>query len=127
MPHQLIRIFSLIIFLFASIRSSAQSYPMHNYTVADGLPSNTVYCVYKDSKGLLWFGTDKGIARYNGIKFEKFSTADGLPDNEIFCFSEDKYNRLWMGTFNGSLCYYKDGIIHTGDNTPFLKLPSACI
>ncbi|WP_165836243.1 sensor histidine kinase [Taibaiella soli] len=115
-------LFLLLTLVF--VQANAQVYPIRNYTIQDGLPSNTVYCVYKDSKGALWFGTDKGIARYNGVRFEKFSTADGLPDNEIFCFGEDKYNRLWMGTFNGSLCYYKDGIIHTAVNTPFLKLPA---
>jgi len=121
-PGKLFFLFILLIF-FTAIRGAAQSYPMRHYTVADGLPSNNVYCVYKDSKGILWFATEKGIARYNGDRFERFSTADGLPDNEIFCFGEDKYHRLWMGTYNGSLCYYKDGIIHTAANTPFLRLP----
>ncbi|PZF74807.1 sensor histidine kinase [Taibaiella soli] len=113
----------LFLFFFTVQQGGAQSYPMRNYTAADGLPSNTIYYVFKDSRGILWFGSDKGIARYNGVRFEKFSTADGLPDNEIFGFCEDKYHRLWMSTFNGSLCYYKDGIIHTAANTPFLKLP----
>ncbi|PZF74806.1 sensor histidine kinase [Taibaiella soli] len=46
-----------------------------------------------------------------------------MPDNEVFGFGEDKYNRLWMSTFNGSLCYYKDGIIHTERDKPFLRIP----
>jgi two-component sensor histidine kinase len=96
---------------------------MLHYGVEDGLPSNTIYSVYRDSKGFLWIATDKGIARYNGIKFEVFSTADGLSDNEVFFFREDSYERIWMGTFNGELCYYYKGHFHNQDNTPFLKLP----
>ena len=102
---------------------AAQHFPMLHYTIDDGLPSNTVYSVYKDSKGFLWVATDKGIARYNGIRFEKFTTSDGIPDNEVFFFQEDKQGRLWLATYNGELCFYKDSRFHTAANTPFLKLP----
>ena len=115
--------FFLICFVLFGMKLIAQDFPMLHYTVEDGLPSNTIYNIYRDSKGFLWFATDKGVARYNGIKFEKFSTFDGLPDNEIFFFQEDIYGRLWLATYNGELCYYKDGIFHTAANTPFLRLP----
>jgi hypothetical protein len=113
----------LALFQLISVAACAQDYPMRHFTVEDGLPSNNVYFVYRDSRGFVWVGTDKGVARYNGIKFELFSTADGLPDNEVFFFQEDSYGRLWLGSFNGELCYYKDGIFHSAANTPFLRLP----
>jgi two-component sensor histidine kinase len=100
----------------------AQDFPRQHFTTGDGLPSNTVYYSYRDSKGFLWFATDKGVARYNGIKFETFTTFNGLPDNEVFFFTEDYEGRIWLATYNGELCYYKDGIFHTATNTPFLKL-----
>jgi len=99
-----------------------QELPMLHFTNNDGLPGNTVYVIYRDKKGCLWFGTDKGIARYNGLKFEVFTTLNGLPDNEIFQFCEDLYGRLWLVSFSGELCYYQDGKFHTPDNTPFLRL-----
>ncbi len=102
-------------------------YPMLHYSTAGrDLPSNNVYCVYRDRKGFLWFGTDKGIARYNGIKFETFTTTDGLPDNEVFLFREDYQGRIWMTTYNGELCFWKDGIFHTAANTPYLRMPFKC-
>jgi hypothetical protein len=100
-----------------------QDFPTIHYTVDDGLPSNTVYSVYRDDRGFLWVATDKGVARYNGIRFEKFTTSDGIPDNEVFFFREDKQGRLWLATYNGELCYYQDSRFHTAANTPFLKLP----
>jgi two-component sensor histidine kinase len=100
-----------------------QDYPMLHYTVEDGLPSNNIYQVYKDRKGFLWIGTDKGIARFNGIRFEKFTTNEGLSDNEVFSFLEDYYGRLWMGTYNGKVCYFLAGVFHTAANTPFLRIP----
>ncbi len=104
-------------------QTAARDYHMLHYTVADGLPSNTVYYVYRDTKGFLWIATTKGVARYNGIRFEVFTTVDGMPDNEIFSIREDKYGRIWFATFNGSLCYYKDNRFHNAKNTPFLKRP----
>jgi len=89
----------------------------------NGLPSNKIYSIYKDSKGFLWFTSDKGVARYNGIKFETFTTDDGLADNEVFFFLEDYYGRIWMSTYNGKLCYYKDGTFYTEKNDSALKLP----
>ncbi len=115
-------LFSVIFLLLSLIHAQGQDYPMLHYTVEDGLPGNVVYCVYRDSKGYLWIATDKGVARYNGLKFENYSTFNGLPDNEIFFVQEDYYGRIWLGTFNGDLCYYKDGIFHTAANTPFLRI-----
>jgi two-component sensor histidine kinase len=101
----------------------AKEYPSLHYGIEEGLPSNTIYDIYQDPDGFIWIGTDKGVARYNGQKFETFTTADGLSDNECFFFQPDHYGRMWIGTYNGELCYYKDGIFHNAKNTPWLKLP----
>lgn len=118
-----LRLFSfLFIGLLAYAEADAQTIPMIQYTIENGLPSNNVYNVYRDKKGFLWFATDKGVARHNGVTFEQYTVADGLPDNEIFLFREDYEGRMWMQTYNGKLCYYKDGKFYSEKNTPFLKL-----
>ncbi|XZF13490.1 histidine kinase [Chitinophagaceae bacterium MMS25-I14] len=114
-------IFSFLLFFLSS--EGAATFPVLNFTTADGLPSNIVYSVYKAHDGMLWFATDKGVTRYNGIRFENFTTSDGLPTNEIFHFREDRQNRLWMATYSGDLCFYKSGVFHTVANTPYLKIP----
>ena len=117
------RILFILLMLAGPQILCAQPYPYLHFTRENGLPSDNVYTVYRDRAGFLWFGTDMGIARYNGLHFEHFTTADGLPDNEIFSFKEDPYGRLWIGTYNGRLCYYQKGKFFTEKNTPFLKLP----
>jgi two-component sensor histidine kinase len=112
-----------ILAVLCSWFASAQDYPMLHFTIEDGLPSNTVYEIYRDSKGFLWIATDKGVARYNGYKFETFTTADGLPTNEIYFSQEDKFGRIWFGTANGELCFYKSGTIYNAANAAFLKVP----
>lgn len=113
----------LVLLLGCAQPGYAQDFPVVHYTMDDGLPSNSVYSAYRDSKGYMWIATDKGIARYNGIRFEIFTTFNGLPDNEIFFFQEDHAGRIWLATYNGELCYFKDDTFHTSANTAFLKLP----
>jgi hypothetical protein len=118
------RVFLMVVMLTAtSMRCTAQEVASAHFTTAEGLPSNTIYDIYKDSRGFLWIGTDKGVAVYNGQQFRIYNRHDGLPDNTIFYFKEDHDHRIWMSSFNGRLCFYKDGILHTENNTPFLKLP----
>src|SRR5215471_3106979 len=42
------------------------------YTVPN-LPSKNVQAVFQDSEGWMWFGTDKGLARFNGADFKSSS------------------------------------------------------
>ncbi len=109
--------------IFLAYGVSGQEVPMLHYTTENGLPSNTVYQVYRSSSGHLWFSTDKGVARYSSQHFETFTTFDGMADNEVFFVQEDKNQRLWLGTYNGDLCYFKNDSFHTARNTPFLRLP----
>ena len=76
-----------------------------NYTTEDGLPSSEVYVVLQDRKGNMWFGTDRGVARFNGYEFRSFSFKDGLTDNTVFKLFEDEKGRLWILTYSGKIFY----------------------
>lgn len=91
------------------------------YTVEDGLPSNTVYYTFQDSKGYLWIATDKGVVRFDGIHFRVFTTAHGLADNECFDIYEDKQQRIWFASYNGEPSFYLNGVFYNKKNTPFLQ------
>src|SRR5690606_18778812 len=80
-----------------------------------------VYNVYRDSRGYMWFATDKGISRFDGKSFKNYTTLDGLGDNEVFDFYEDKAHRLWLFTYNGSNCYLRNDSVFNADNDPLLK------
>lgn len=68
----------------------------------DGLPSNEVYYVFKDSKNFMWFATDQGVVKYDGKKFTKLD----LPDNVVFKIKEDNIGKIWFFSFSGKLAYY---------------------
>ena len=96
-------------------REVAQSFT--NYTEADGLGSNQVWCVLMDRAGMLWVGIEGGVGRFNGITFSSFPLpAADLTDfpnayqapKLVNCIVEDKTGQLWFGT-NGNGIYCYDG------------------
>ena len=77
----------------------AQQFSYQRYTVDDGLPTNAVYGGMQDSKGYIWFYTEKGISRFDGYGFKNYNIKDGLPANDIFYITEDRAGRLWLHSF----------------------------
>ena len=70
-----------------------------NYTIKNGLPSNTVYGIKMDSKGYLWITTDKGVVKYDGRKFKLFTIHDGLASNDNFSMLIDSKDNVWLYSF----------------------------
>ena len=83
-----------------------------HYTIRDGLPSSEVYDAIQDSKGYMWFATDRGVARFNGYEFRSFSSNDGLLDNTIFKLFEDSKGRIWMYSYSSKLYFFENGKIY---------------
>jgi ligand-binding sensor domain-containing protein len=79
----------------------AQTYSYRHYTVEDGLPTNYVYGGLQDSRGYIWFYTEKGVSRFDGYEFRNFTTEDGLPTNDVWQLVEDSQGRMWVGCFGG--------------------------
>jgi len=80
-----------------------------NYTIKDGLPDNVVNSLALDQQNNLWIATPKGIARFNGKKFEVFNEKkDGLANDDVNTIYIDKDNVVWCGTKKGVSIY--DGI-----------------
>lgn len=114
--------FRSAVFLGFAIEISAQSPAYIHYGMINGLPSNLIYCGYEDKRGVMWFGTDKGLVRFDNNKFKIYTTEDGLPDPEVFNIWEDNEDRLWISCFRKQICFLKHGKFHTGINDSTLKL-----
>lgn len=95
----------LLVAIATSTHINAQvSY--QSFNTKSGLPSNETYCAFQDKQGYMWFGTDHGIAKYNGYEFKVYTTIDGLTDNTVFDIKEDSKGTLYFLTLNGGICYY---------------------
>jgi ligand-binding sensor domain-containing protein len=73
------------------------------WTQRDGLPHNVVEAVLVDRTGYLWLGTQEGLVRFDGARFQVFERAanPGLAGDEIYALLEDPAGDLWIGTATG--------------------------
>ncbi len=100
-------LFTFIYGIVFTISALAQV-PQTKFTrinINDGLSLSSVYCIFQDSKGFMWFGTEDGLNRYDGKKFTIFRPRTGennsLSDKWVDGIFEDKYNFLWFITQAG--------------------------
>ena len=84
----------------------SQTYPTRNYTMNDGLPSMSIRCIYKDSRGLFWLGTDAGLCSYDGKSFRIYKSNEGMTASKIWAITEDEDANLWFGSYGDGLYKY---------------------
>jgi signal transduction histidine kinase len=99
--------FIFICFYFLTIRSLAQPFVVHNYSIPEGMPSSETYDVFQDSRGFMWFATDNGVVKFDGYEMTVFNTSNGLEDPVVFGIMEDHRGRVWFRTHSGRLFYYE--------------------
>ena len=89
----------LVTVLFLFLCTSVNGAEFRRLTINDGLSDNSIYVVFKDSRGYLWIGTHVGLNRYDGFRFKYFFEGpDAIPDNSINDIFEDSAGRLWIHT-----------------------------
>jgi signal transduction histidine kinase/ligand-binding sensor domain-containing protein len=72
----------------------------------NGLPSERVNAITQTPDGLLWFGTDNGLARFDGRRVQT-NMATGISSLRILALQTDSDGTLWVGTEKGAF-YYTD-------------------
>jgi len=78
-----------------------QLYNFTNYSIDQGLPQSTVYCIHEDGFGYLWLGTESGVARFDGNQFKVYDQSSGLPGNKVRSIVKGPDNNIWVGTDKG--------------------------
>ena len=72
------------------------------FTVANGLPSDHVMCIYADNAGDVWLGTASGgLSRIRGDRIVNWTVDQGLPGTTIGSIVEDDEGYLWLGGDSG--------------------------
>src|SRR5262249_13282131 len=71
-------------------------------TLFHGLPSDRVNAIAEDASGVLWFGTDNGLVRYDGRNVEAAPYEAELPSRKILALKLDHRGVLWIGTDGGA-------------------------
>lgn len=99
----------LLVQVSVSLYSQKKDYRFNYYTTEEGLTQNMVDCIFKDSRGFMWFGTWNGLNRFDGYTFKTFSAHDqqykSLGNNFIHDMDEDHFGNLWIATDEGLHVY----------------------
>lgn len=96
----------LLVFLLGVLVSFAVKSPakdlfkfMH-LSINDGLSNNQVRTILKDSQGFMWFGTARGLDRFDGINFKVYRhnpfDSTSIQFNSIDFLFEDFEGMIWI-------------------------------
>ncbi|WP_082795601.1 SpoIIE family protein phosphatase [Flammeovirga sp. SJP92] len=94
--HFLIHLITSILLLI-STSISAQNILSTHYSKDNGLKSEYIKSIAKDSIGYLWMGTDNGLVRYNGLTFKGYGSSQ-LHSNYIKQLLQKKDGSLYAIT-----------------------------
>lgn len=92
---------SLVLVIMLPAVGRAERLPIRTYTTADGLGSNVVHRVVRDSRGFLWFCTREGLSQFDGYRFKTYGTDDGLPSPVVNDLLETREGVYWVATRRG--------------------------
>ncbi|CAM2006479.1 two-component regulator propeller domain-containing protein [Acanthopleuribacter pedis] len=99
--------FWALLLLWWPTTTFAQIYPVKSLTIEDGLSHATVYEVVQDRHGFMWFATQNGLNRYDGLTFQSFvhDSVDpySLSAKGISSMVMRPDGKLWLGTWGGGL------------------------
>ncbi|MBL7183688.1 MAG: transcriptional regulator [Anaerolineae bacterium] len=71
-----------------------------------GLPHNRVLAVARDEADNLWFGTEAGLSRYDGTRWQIYRAVDlGLEQDKVHAVEVGSDGRLWVGTSAGAAVF----------------------
>ena len=122
------RLILLLLVLFCSLvsiaeaqRKSIKQYVHQIWTTANGLPQNSASDIIQTRDGYIWFATQEGMARFDGIEFTVFDRTNTpeLDDSWVVRLQEDREGGIWIRP-NGiapKLVRYLNGVFSTYDTT----------
>lgn len=102
-----------IVFLFPLYASSFYD-EFHQLSMKDGLADNIITSIYQDRAGFMWFGSNDGLSKYDGVQVRNFNLKNDRL--KVYSMKETTDNKLWI-IANSNLCCFdreKEIFISTG-------------
>ena len=104
-----------VLFIFGLLLFSGNLAAQEDYvrfqriTINDGLSLSSVYDIYQDSKGFMWFGTEDGLNKYDGQSITVYGAHTDqhnlLANKWVEQIYEDKSGMIWLGSRSGLTRY----------------------
>jgi signal transduction histidine kinase/ligand-binding sensor domain-containing protein len=70
-------------------------------TLFHGLPSDRVRAIAQGLDGMMWFGTEAGLARFDGRRMQTINDPQ-MPQGRVLSLLTDASGALWVGTDTGA-------------------------
>ena len=101
---------TLTLLLFSGKLAAQDDYVrFKRITINDGLSLSSVYDIYQDSKGFMWFGTEDGLNKYDGQNITVYGAHTDqhnlLANKWVEQIYEDKSGMIWLGSRSGLTRY----------------------
>lgn len=102
----------LLLLLVAATATTTYAYSsarlsFEHISTKEGLPHQNVHTILQDKTGFLWFGTEDGLVRYDGMTMTTYlfehHNPKSLSSNTVAFMYEDKNGYLWISTLAGGL------------------------
>ena len=79
-----------------------------HWGLEEGLPQTSVQAIIQTSDGYLWLGTQEGLVRFDGLRFQVFDHyEEDVRLHNVSALWEDSQGSLWIGT-SRTILSYKD-------------------
>jgi signal transduction histidine kinase/ligand-binding sensor domain-containing protein/CheY-like chemotaxis protein len=94
------KIIQLSVFILLWMTGYGQELRFTHIDSKDGLPNSLVFAIEQDRNGFIWFGTNKGLARYDGYNFRVFLPDEqkkfSISNKSVFRLKFDHNDYLWL-------------------------------
>ena len=99
------------------ISAIGQGYVIKHYDIEDGFAGNEVYCIYQDTLGYLWFGTNNGLSRYDGVRFKNYNSP--VLQNDDILRIKEIMGHIYILNLNRQLYFLSDEHIFPANTSIF--------
>ncbi len=107
-----IKVLLVLSLLYVCAFSQPDKFKLYSITKEDGLMSDYIENVFRDSYGFLWVANVEGLNRWDGSTFKKYRHSNddstSLVNNIVYSIFQDSQQRLWFGTNSGLNLYDRE-------------------
>ncbi len=96
----------LLLLLSISVGISGQRPYQRLHELFSGREDYSVNCILQDSTGIIWFGTNRGLFKYDGFIYVKYTVADGLAEDRISSLCRIHQDLLCIGHTGGKISQF---------------------
>lgn len=108
--RRLITILFLVSQISIQVCIAQKTMKFEHFSVRDGLSDEIVTSIIQDQQGFIWFGTYKGLNRFDGQKTKQYQYNPDNPNsihaNMVSCLFEDHLGYIWIGSFSNGISKY---------------------